>query len=209
MAQRVSNIYRLITIPQLYAALQSVLGAHRSRRRFVDEVLQPVAGMRFLDVGCGPASILQYLPKVNYTGLDLNPEHIEYARARYADRGTFLVADVAKMKLEAAGSFDLILLSGLLHHLDDGPAMKLLADLIGLLKPDGRIVSIDGVWLSPQNPIARLFNRLDSGKNIRTPDGYVKLTKHVPVRTECRTYRDSLRVPYDHFCMTLTLAPEA
>jgi hypothetical protein len=54
MAQRTSNIYRLVTIPAVYKAIQKVLRAEQSARRFVDEVVRPTRGAAVLDVGCGP-----------------------------------------------------------------------------------------------------------------------------------------------------------
>lgn len=56
------------------------LGAEKAITRVVHEVLQPKAGMKILDVGCGPANVLSYLPAVDYTGIDLNEKHIAYAR---------------------------------------------------------------------------------------------------------------------------------
>ena len=73
-----------------------------------------------------------------------------------------------------------------------------------MLKPAGRIVTIDNVWLPKQSIIAKLVNRLDFGMNVRTPDQYVRLAAHLPLRVEQRVYSDLLRIPYDHFCMTLT-----
>ena len=36
-------------------------------RRYMEEVIQPKSGERVLDVGCGPASLLPYLPEMDYT----------------------------------------------------------------------------------------------------------------------------------------------
>ena len=51
---------------------------------------------RILDVGCGFGDLYGYLTakgiKVDYTGIDLNPDFIEIAKKAYAD-GRFMVAD--------------------------------------------------------------------------------------------------------------------
>ena len=117
MAQRISGAYRLITIPSIYKGLMFALGADRAIRHYVDEVLQPKPGMKVLDVGCGPANILAYLPLVDYTGIDLNEKHIAYARQLYGGRGRFIVGSAAADLKQEERSFDLINVSALLHHL--------------------------------------------------------------------------------------------
>ncbi len=64
MAQRVENIYRLVTLPWFYNSVQIALGADAARKRYVREFVRPQPGMRLLDVGCGPATIFPYLPEM-------------------------------------------------------------------------------------------------------------------------------------------------
>src|SRR5260370_28027897 len=202
MAQRTSNIYRLVTIPAVYKTIQKVLGAEQSSRRFVDEVVRPTPGAAVLDVGCGPASLLPYLPNIDYTGVDLNPASIAFANKNYAERGRFLVGDAADLVPDRR--YDIVIVAAILHHLDDAGAKRLFGNLVGALKPGGRIVTIDNIWLPRQNPIAKLINALDSGKNVRTLAGYQKLAEGLPLRVEHKLYRDLLRIPYHHVCLTLT-----
>jgi len=204
MAQRISSLYHLVTLPRVYAGLQDLLGGSNSRRRFLDEVVRSRPSMKVLDVGCGPGSLFPYLAETRYTGIDLNPQSIEHARRLYGDRGRFLVGDVARGLPDDCVAFDLIIVSALLHHLDDAQAQTLFSRLAGLLKPDGRIVTIDNVWLPKQHFLAKVANRMDSGLNVRTPEQYTNMVAHLPLRVEPRIYRDLLRIPYDHFCMTLT-----
>lgn len=204
MAQRISSLYHLVTLPRFYAGLQDLLGGSNSRRRFFDEIVRSSPGTRVLDVGCGPASLFPYLADTQYTGIDLNPQSIEHAKNLYGDRGRFLVGDVAEGLPADSANFDLIIVSALLHHLDDAQARGLFSRLASLLKPTGRIVTIDNVWLPEQHFFAKFANRMDSGLNVRTPEQYTSLVEHLPLRIEQRIYRDLLRIPYDHFCMTLT-----
>ena len=70
-------------------------------------------------------------------------------------------------------------------------------------------MTIDNVWLPKQHLLAKIANRMDSGLNVRAPEQYTNLVAHLPLRVEQRIHRDLLRIPYDHFCMTLTLQPTA
>lgn len=204
MSQRINSLYRLVTFPAVYKGLMGALGSDRARSRLAREIFRAEPGMKVLDVGCGPASIFPYLPRVNYTGMDLNPKHIEYATELYATQGRFLVGDASRDLQGEDESFDLVIVSALLHHLEDGQARDLLERLCRLTKIGGRVVTFDNVWLKNQNMIAWSLNKLDSGLNVRSEEGYLSLTTDLPVTVESTIYRDLLRIPYDHFSMIMT-----
>lgn len=201
LAQRITGLYGAITVPAVYRALMFALGTAKSKSRYVHEVLKPWPGMKMLDVGCGPAHILDYLPNLDYTGIDLNEKHIAYARERYGDRGRFIVGNAADDLNQEAASFDLVNASALLHHMSDDECKLLFQSLKPLLKRDGRIVTFDNVWLPKQRIVVKMINALDSGLNIRTPERYVSLLNNLSLNVETRIFHDLLRIPYDHFVM--------
>lgn len=209
MAQRVSKIYLLVTFPAVYGAIGATLGAHTARIKFVDADLKPATGQRVLDVGCGPGALFPYLPQVDYTGVDLNPLHIAAAQKQFGDKGRFLTIDAASDLPGEPGSYDLVFALAILHHIDDAQARPLVANMLRLVKDGGRVVTFDSVRLPNQNPIARLLNALDSGLNIRTAEGYVSLAAGLDADIETRIYRDRMRIPFDHFRMTLVKRPAA
>ncbi len=205
MTQRTSHIYRLVTLPGFYAGFQNALGADRARRTFIKEFLEPLAlGSKVLDVGCGPGTLFGYLPDIQYTGLDLNPKHIEQARAVYGDTGRFVCGNALTVLSEEEGQFNVAICSGLLHHLTDAEASGLLKRLLELVSPAGRICTLDPVRLPNQRRVASLLKSLDSGRNVRSAEGYVALTEGIVAKASFKTYHNLLRVPYDHFAMVLT-----
>jgi ubiquinone/menaquinone biosynthesis C-methylase UbiE len=193
----------MVTISAIYKALMFSLGADRAISRYVAEVLRPEPGIKMLDVGCGPANILSYLPPVDYTGIDLNEKHIVFARQTYGNRGRFLVGNAADNLKQEERNFDLINVSALLHHLADEEALSLFNSLKRLLRPAGRIVTIDNVWLPRQRFAVKFVNKLDSGINIRTPEGYLGLLSGMGFDVQTRIFNDLLRIPYDHFVMVI------
>ena len=80
-------------------------------------------------------------------------------------------------------------------------AVSLFISLKRLLKANGRIVTIDNVWLPNQRAIVKVINKLDSGTNIRTPAGYIRLLASLGFDVQTRVFSDLLRIPYDHFVM--------
>jgi SAM-dependent methyltransferase len=201
MSQRTTGLYRAITYPRVYKMLMEALGADAALRRWAD-ILATKPGIRLLDVGCGTANIRAYLSDIDYVGIDLNPRHIAFAKARYGNAGTFLVGDASSLK--ERGSFDLISASALLHHLNDNQARQFFQSLAPMLRSDGRIVTLDPVWLPQQRIIGRILKAIDSGKHIRTQSGYLALLNGLPFTTRSETVHDLLRIPYDHFIMTIT-----
>src|SRR4030095_16582354 len=106
---------------------------------------------------CGPADILQHLPKLDYTGFDANPDYITTATRNYGDRGHFYCQRVSEEPLAANEGYDIVLAIGVLHHLDDAEAEKLFRLAHTALLPGGRLVTLDGVFTKEQSRLARLI----------------------------------------------------
>ena len=89
MTQITTGLRAVLSSPKVYDFLQMVMGAHSARWELVHEHVRPVSGCRILDVGCGTARILDYLPNVEYHGFDLSQRYIDDATQRYGARGHF------------------------------------------------------------------------------------------------------------------------
>ena len=204
MSHRTKGLYRILERPAAYEFVQKMLGARGARTRFVREFLRPFDGARLLDVGCGTASLLEYLPAgVDYTGFDMNPAYIAAARKKYGDRGRFFVARAGEegSGTTVDGPFDFVVAKGLLHHLGDDEAHALLAAARGWLREDGVFVSLDNACHSSQRRISRLLISLDRGGSVRTPEAYRALAEAHFSRVESWLLTDMIPIPYDHFVM--------
>lgn len=127
-----------------YDALSHRLLLGSLHERIAQDIAAAVPeGARVLDLGCGPGRLSIRLardPRLDVTGLDLDPAMIARARANAAREGagarpSFLVADAASMAFPD-GSFDLVVSTLSMHHWAD-PAAGL-SEIGRVLRPGGR-----------------------------------------------------------------------
>src|SRR5438045_4062944 len=113
-----TGLRSFLSHPIFYKTFQRLIGIDRAFKIIVHEIMKPTAGNRMLDIGCGEAHILDFLPKeVSYVRYDLNPAYIQYAKKKYGDKGVFVNERVSEMVVRDKEPFDIVLAAGLLHHL--------------------------------------------------------------------------------------------
>src|SRR5260370_33965762 len=91
---------------------------------------------------------------------------------------------------------DGVLLMGTVHHLDAGAAVKLFRTIKQVMKPEGRLVTLDGGYRTGQPAIARMFLDNDRGEHIRDEQGYVKIAGKVFSRVQSVAREDLFLMPY-------------
>lgn len=203
MSQITSGLRAVLSHPAVYDIFQALMGADRIRRELVAEHIRPQVNMRLLDIGCGTARILDYLPALSYHGFDLSQDYINEAEARYGDRGVFRCSLVEGATLQGESPFDLVLAVGVLHHLDDESALQLIRLAKSVLKEGGRLVTIDPCFDHSQNPIARYLVSRDRGQNVRSGGKYRELAFNAFSQVEGVVKHRSW-VPYTHWIMECT-----
>lgn len=200
MSQNTKGIRSLLSIPSVYELSQRLVGVGKFRHEIVETYLRLRKGCRILDIGCGTATLLDYLPKdVEYVGFDLSPEYIASAKERYGDRGVFECKMVTSEVLEEYKQFDRVIACGVLHHLDDEEVLGLFRlAREALTEEDGMFFSIDPCFVEGQSIFSQWMISRDRGQNVRFMDEYNQLLKQVFANTEVHHKNDLLRIPYDH-----------
>lgn len=203
MAQKTTGLHSILSAPWAYDFLQNALGARKARDRIIREHVRPGPSVTVLDIGCGTGEIVPHLPTgVSYHGFDLSPLYIESATRRFGDRATFHCMDIVDYQPAANGQpADVVLAIGILHHLDDDVAIKLMRAARSKLKPGGRLVTMDGTLVKGQSPMARKLILRDRGQNIREPEGYAGLARQSFEDVKVTIRHDLLYVPYTHCVM--------
>ena len=194
----------LLSIAPIYSLFAKVIGGKDARDVYLNKHIRAQRGFRVLDIGCGPADILEYLPSVEYHGFDLSPEYIEAAREKYGALGQFAVHNVSLSLADTYREFDLVLANGVIHHLNDNEALDLLRLADAALRPGGRLVTLDGCFVPEQSVAARFLLKQDRGKFVRTRDAFLALAREAFPDVSSTIYLKLLRIPYTHIVMEAT-----
>lgn len=191
----------VLGVPSVYRAFDRIVGGERYRRTLADNYIRAVEGDRVFDIGCGPATILDYLPQVQYLGFDLNEKYIIDARNRFGHRGTFLCNELEAVAAEKAGNFDIALALGVLHHLVERDAIQLFHLAKRVLTPSGRLITIDGCYLTEQSRFVRYLLANDRGQHVRWQQGYLDLARGAFQNVQVSICNNLLRIPYTHIIL--------
>jgi SAM-dependent methyltransferase len=193
----VSGVRGILSSPTVYELWSRLVGGERGRRSVVRDHVRPRPGARVLDLGCGPGELVEHLGDVRYVGVDVSDRYIARARQAFGDRAEFRVGDATRLD-EDLRDFDVVLAFGVLHHLDDQSALRLLSGAKAALGQGGRFVSVDPAAISDDRTAARLLVSWDRGGHVRGPAEYKQLAESTFEQVLCDVRRDLLRFPYTH-----------
>lgn len=169
---------RILENSIIYNTFQHIVGGVKARRLFVENDVRLQANQKILDIGCGPGYLIDFLPDADYTGIDIDVNYIKTAKERYPN-DTFYCTAVEDFNLEAPNTFDVVIAAGVIHHLTDSQTSRLFELAKKALKPNGRLITLDGCYIEKQNPIAKKLLDMDRGKFVRTEEKYIALaSKH-------------------------------
>ena len=128
-------------------------------RGILTELPTDISSLRILDIGCATGRLLETLAEAgarHLAGIDLAPKILDIAQRRLAERGIkadLKVADAEDTLPWANESFDVIIMTGALHHFYR--PMDALTEVHRVLCHRGRLIIIDP-WFLP--PLRQLFN---------------------------------------------------
>lgn len=200
MSQITSGIRAVLSHPFIYNSFQSLLGSERGCELFAADDLRIESGQTVLDIGCGTAEMLNYLPEdIKYYGFDISQDYIASARKKFSNRDAqFFHGLFDESAFKDLPAIDVAYTSGVLHHINDDEVKELFNLTKQVLKPSGRFISVDPCFIDNQNIIAKFLIERDRGQNIRKPAQLEELATPCFSNVEVRQRSDFLRIPYDH-----------
>jgi ubiquinone/menaquinone biosynthesis C-methylase UbiE len=176
MSQKNKGIYNLLSNTFFYSLVQKIMSATSFREKIIKQYITQ-NNVKVLDVGCGPAEILNILPNIKYYGFDINPTYINSAKKKYQNKGRFFCKKFTNKDTKRLPKFDHVLLLGILHHLNDKEINTLMLNIKKVLKKNGNIITLDNIFTSNQNIIAKFLIQMDKGENVRSKKGYLSILK--------------------------------
>ncbi|MGH9138584.1 MAG: SAM-dependent methyltransferase [Acidimicrobiales bacterium] len=107
---------------------------------FLVEVLGLEAGMRVLDVGCGPGRHAHALARrgMRVVGVDISERFVELARASAPPLAEFVRADARALDYDAEFDAAISLCQGAFGLVGAGPDLDVLAGIARAMRPGGR-----------------------------------------------------------------------
>ncbi len=184
----------LLTSPTIYTLFQRMMRG-QGESLYVLKHIRPQVGDRILDIGCGTGDILRHMPSVEYVGFDMDEKLLAAARKNYGHRGDFFHGKLGSEVVADFPLFDIVVATGVLHHLNDREAIELFELAARLLKPGKRLVTLDGCYVQGQSALARFILSRDRGRYVRETEAYLHLASQVFGKVEHVVYAKLLRIP--------------
>lgn len=158
---------------------------------FIRQAIRGKGYSRGLELGCGRGTASLYLSKydnIRMTLVDISPSAIELTRRNFSaagEEGEFVCADAAALPLPD-GSYDLVVMIGLLEHFAD--YQPILRECFRVLRPGGAVVTLNipakrsvqdlnRLWKTLLRLFTTVAPRPDYYRNADTPADYARAAR--------------------------------
>ncbi len=150
-------------------------GTPAGRRRF-DRRAAVIAGrarlglgVRVLEIGCGTGAFTEVFARTgaSITAIDISPDLLERARERIGQAGNVTLVLGGFEQAAFDDSFDAVIGSSVLHHLDVGTSLVRIREL---LRPGGVMCFAEPNYLNPQVFLERVLRFMPPFRSYVSPD---------------------------------------
>ena len=135
-----------------------------------------------LEVGCSTGNLAREIIDMNnnsYFGVDINKEYIDIA-TKSLSKGKFLQMDARKLNFDNE-FFDIVMLSSILHHIDENVAKNCFKEIHRVLKKDGVVIVAEPI-VNTKSLVSIILCKLDRGHFIRSTEEYKTLFRNFIIK---------------------------
>lgn len=130
--------------------------------------------LRTLDFGCGIGQFSSLFHGNKYYGVDVDNKYIGFCKLNR--KGNFLAIKTLPPYKFNKGYFDQIMVSAVVHHINDKKLALISKEFKRILKKDGKLMVIDHFTKENQdNLFCKFLISLDRGEHFRNPEGIIAL----------------------------------
>ena len=207
-----SGLKKLLKIPCVYYVLMDIFGAKSAALWLSKNFYKVQPGSKITDIGCGPGSLLRSYKRlfpynIKYHGFDPNEDYIASAKKQYGDFAKFHHGTTETFINDSRfQNSDLILCTGVLHHIDDKQAKSLFDFVHFNLKPQtGRFLAIEPVHLIKETFLSKWVMNQDRGMHIRKEPEWKKLMNNSGLEYKTNIITGLIRIPYNYILIEATI----
>jgi 2-polyprenyl-3-methyl-5-hydroxy-6-metoxy-1,4-benzoquinol methylase len=144
---------------QLFSRSRLVAFSHGARFRLARSLVEPFAGRRLLDYGCGDGTFLALVHDLfrAATGADVDPAQTSQCIQRFAAVGGLRFILTEQLRRDPAGSFDVVTCMEVLEHCPDAERAAVIEDLRRAVTVDGRVIVSVPIEIGPSLIAKHLF----------------------------------------------------
>ena len=167
--------------PYFFKLQQKINNYNVVRNEFKDYLKSK--NKKILEVGCSTGNLARQIIDMDnnsYYGVDISKEYINIA-TRSTTKGKFLQMDARKLDFDNE-FFDIVMLSSVLHHIDDVVGKNCFKEVHRVLKKNGVVIVAEPI-LNSKSLISIILCKLDRGHFIRTTQEYKILFTNFVVKT--------------------------
>lgn len=150
----------------------------------------PRNSQRILDLGCGDGHLLSltldHCPEATGVGLDFSPAMLQRARERFAaNNRVSLVDHNLQTPLPELGTFDVVVSSFAIHHLEHHRKRDLFAEIFRFLRPGGLFCNLEHVASATPAIHDRFLEAMRNTNDVEDPSNRL-----LDVETQLRWLRE-------------------
>jgi 2-polyprenyl-3-methyl-5-hydroxy-6-metoxy-1,4-benzoquinol methylase len=156
--------------PLLWQIFQTLAGCAKDKKDLYSSFA--VGKKTILEIGCSlgnTALAFADLSGVQYTGLDIDPVVIEYAKKKYKNRTNMqFICEDLRMFARSGHQYDLVIFAGVLHHIPDELSVEMLASSRALAE-GGDLVVVEPLRTADDRGWYGFYLKyMEKGEHVRT-----------------------------------------